>query len=128
VTRDYAGRRPVARPANLLPTGISRAKAPDWPFGTPTTDEAALWADLWRRPVAHLWRAQFIAPAVVARYVRVLLRNPAAGSLAQQESALGLTPASLARLRVTFEEPSPTLSDEAEARLGAARARLEAVR
>lgn len=126
MTRDYGGRRPVTRPANVLPTGIGRQKAPAWPFDGPSAAEAALWVDLWRRPVAHLWRGQFIAPMVVARYVRVLCQNPASGSLAQMESGLGLTPASLSRLRVQFEEPHSTLSDEAEALLAAARARLEA--
>ena len=128
MTREYGGRRPTPTAANVLPTGISRAKPPAWPFDGPTVDEQALWRDLWRRPVAHLWRSQHIAPMVVARYVRVLVRNPASGSLAQMESALGLTPASLTRLRVQFEAPSPPLSAEAEARIAAARRRLEAVR
>jgi hypothetical protein len=122
---DYRGRRPAEGSATTLPTGPSRLKAPAWPFGTPSEAELALWRDLWRRPVAHLWRSQFIAPAVVARYVRVLVANPAAGSLAQMESGLGLTPASLARLHVSFEAPHAPLSDEAERLLAAARARLE---
>jgi hypothetical protein len=84
-----------------------------------------LWRDLWRRPVAHLWRSQFIPPVAVARYVRVVLRNPAAGSLAQSESQLGLTPASLGRLKVSFAAPHAPLSDEAERLLAEARARLE---
>lgn len=127
MTADYRGRRPTDRPSgNVLPVGMSRQRAPAWPLGTASDAEALLWADLWRRPVAHLWRARYIAPVVVARYVRVLLANPASGSLAQMESALALTPASLARLRVSFEEPHATLSDEAERILAAARARLEA--
>ncbi|MFI5258311.1 MAG: hypothetical protein ACHQ01_01690 [Candidatus Limnocylindrales bacterium] len=122
---EYRGRRPAEGSATTLPTGPSRLKAPPWPFGTPSEAESALWRDLWRRPVAHLWRSQFIAPAVVARYVRVLVANPAAGSLAQMESGLGLTPAALARLHVSFAQPHPALSDEAAALVAAARAKLE---
>jgi hypothetical protein len=128
MTRDCGGRRPSSGSANVLPIGISRAHPPAWPFDGPSAEERALWIDLWRRPVAHLWRAQFIAPMVVARYVRVLVRNPASGSLAQMESGLGLTPASLNRLRVQFEAPQPALSREAETRLASARKRLEAVK
>jgi hypothetical protein len=122
---DYRGRRPAEGSATTLPTVPSRLKAPPWPFGTPSEVELTLWRDLWRRPVAHLWRSQHIAPMVVARYVRVLVANPAAGSLAQMESGLGLTPASLGRLHVSFERPRPPLSDAAEQLLAAARARLE---
>ena len=109
MTREYGGRRPD-RPANVLSTAIPRVKPPDWPLGTPSADETRLWTDLWRRPVAQLWRAQFTPPVVVARYVRVLVANPGSATLAQMEAALGLTPAALARLKVTFEpaagEPS----------------------
>jgi hypothetical protein len=73
--------------------------------------------------VAALWRSQHIAPVVVARYVRVVCANPASGSLAQMESGLGLTPASLARMHITFEEPRPALAAAAEDALAAARAR-----
>ena len=114
-------RLPV-RPTSCRRPSAAR-KAPPWPFGEPSEAEQALWADLWRRPVAHLWRAQYIAPIVVGRYVRVVVSNPASGSLAQMESALGLTPASLARMHVTFEEPRPALSDAAAVALADARRR-----
>jgi hypothetical protein len=120
---DYRGRRPAEGSATTLPTVPSRLKAPPWPFGTPSEVERQLWRDLWKRPVAHLCRSTFIAPAVVARYVKVLCANPAAGSLAQMENGLGLTPASLARLGVQFAQPRRPLSDEAKALLAAARAR-----
>ena len=120
---DYRGRRPTATGTNVLPVSVGRQKAPPWPFGEPTGAERGLWADLWRRPVSVLWRRQHIPPVVVARYVRVVLSNPASGSLAQMESGLGLTPAALARMHVSFEEPHPTLSPAAEDVLAAARAR-----
>ena len=126
---DYRGRRPANRGSNVLPTGKSRHKAPGWPLGEPDDAERVLWADLWGRPVAHLWRSMHIAPIVVARYVRVVLAKPESGGLAQQESALGLTPASLRRLQVTFEEPTaPSGDDEVQALLDAAIARWEASR
>lgn len=109
---DYRGRRP-ALAANVLPTGQSRKKAPPWPLDEHDDLELALWTDLWARPVAHLWRSMHIAPIVVCRYVRVVLSNPASGSLAAMESALGLTPASLRRLQVTFEPP-PLVSENDE--------------
>jgi hypothetical protein len=120
---DYRGRRPAERPSNVLPTTVGRQKPPEWPLGAASKDETALWADLWRRPVAHLWRQTYTPTIVVARYVRVVIETPGSGSLAQMENGLGLTPASLARLKVTFEEPRPTLSGAAEDVLAAARAR-----
>ena len=94
---------------------------------SPSDAESALWIDLWKRPVAHLWRGLYIAPMVIARYVRVLSSNPASGSLAQMESALGLTPASLGRLRVQFEAPIATAGDDdVQALLDAALDRWEA--
>lgn len=125
MTRDYGGRRPTPQSPTVLPTGTSRLKPPPWPLGEASDAELALWCDLWRRPVASLWRSLHIAPIVPARYVRVLLANPAAGSLAQMESGLGLTPAALARMKVTFAEPHASLSGEAEAVLAEARARHE---
>jgi hypothetical protein len=65
--RDYGGRRPAEQAPNVLPTAPTRHKAPEWPLGEPTTAETALWIDLWRRPVAALWRRQHIAPIVPAR-------------------------------------------------------------
>lgn len=122
---DYRGRRPAERPSNVLPTTVGRQKPPAWPLGAASKAETALWTDLWRRPVAHLWRQTYIAPVVVARYVRVVVETPGSGSLAQMENGLGLTPASLARLRVTFEEPVPTLGAAAEDVLAKARRRRE---
>jgi len=122
---DYRGRRPTERAANVLPTTVGRQRPPQWPLGSPSKAETVLWTDLWRRPVAHLWRQMHIAPIVVARYVRVVIATPGSGSLAQMESGLGLTPASLARLRVTFEEPRPSLSGAAEDVLAKARRRRE---
>jgi hypothetical protein len=120
---EYRGRRPTDASGTTLPTGPSRLKAPAWPLGEASEAELTLWRDLWRRPVASLWRNRYTPPLVVARYVRVLVVNPAAGSLAQMESGLGLTPASLGRLHVQFETPAPRLSAAAERRLADAAAK-----
>jgi hypothetical protein len=127
MTADYRGRRPAQRPSNVLSPRLSRKKAPDWPLGEGAAAELALWCDLWTRPVAGLWRSMHTPPVVVGRYVRVLLANPASGSLAQMESALGLTPASLRRLQITFEDAAaPAGNDDVTALLDAAVARWEA--
>ena len=103
---DYRGRRPD-QPTDTLPAGRSRMRPPPWPFPDIVPLEAALWDDLWHRRVAHLWRTMDIPPAVVARYVRVLVTTPGAASLAAMEAALALTPASLRRLRVQFAAERP---------------------
>ena len=121
---EYRGRRPNDSSGTILPTGPSRLRAPVWPLGNPSDAELALWRDLWRRPVATLWRNRYTPPLVVARYVRVLVANPASGSLAQMENGLGLTPASLGRLHVSFETPAPRLSAAAEKRLSDAAAKV----
>lgn len=127
MTADYRGRRPAARSSNVLPAGTSRKRAPKWPLGEAAESELGLWVDLWSRPVAHLWRMMRTPPVVVGRYVRVLLANPASGSLAQMESALGLTPASLRRLQITFADAAaPAGNDDVTALLDAAVARWEA--
>lgn len=128
MTRDYGGRRPQ-RGSSVLPTGVSRKKPPAWPLAEVDDFELGYWRDLWSRPVAHLWRSMHVAPLIVARYVRVLRSNPASASLTQMESALGLTPAALRRLQVTFEEPSAdSTDDDVKALLDAAVERWESRR
>jgi len=104
---------PIRRRRNQAPSDATiprrtTRKAPDWPYGTPGTDEAALWSSLWRRPIATLWHAQGIEPTIVGRYVRLALSEPMTPSLAAQvgslETALGLTPIAMARLRLRVEE------------------------
>ncbi len=107
-------RRTTQPSYDLLPRDGCKRKPPAWPFGQPSADEARLWADLWHRPVAEMWHAQHIAPAVVARYVHaaVLDASSAAPKLGAAlhalEADLGLSPASLARLHLRVE-PAPEL-------------------
>ena len=51
--------------------------------------------------------AQAIEPDVVARYVSLRYAKPELAALSRMEAELGLTPAALARLRLTVEEPTP---------------------
>lgn len=105
-------RRNPAPSFDTLPASGPGRRAPTWPLGEPNPAELALWRDLWGRPIAAAWHAQRTAPVIVARYVRVVLANPSAAVLAPMEAALGLTPASLARLHLRVEEastePEPT--------------------
>jgi hypothetical protein len=84
----------------------SRLAPPTWPLGAPSSDETALWSDLWSRPVAAWWHEQRLNPVVVARYVRVVLEKPGAPMLSKLENDLALTPASLVHLRLMVEAPA----------------------
>jgi hypothetical protein len=80
---------------------------PKWPMGQPSTGEAALWRDLWRLPLACWWHEQQVALTVVARYVHLSLAKPEHATVGQLERELGLTPASMLRLRLMVETPEP---------------------
>ena len=71
-----------------------------------------MWARLWASPVACWWHDQRVDPSVVARYVELRFSHPALAVLSRIEAELGLTPASLMRLRLIVEapeaEPEPT--------------------
>jgi hypothetical protein len=94
------------------------ATPPAWPLGTPTTEEANVWADLWTRPAASLWeRFGLVHDAAV--YVRTSLAfaaggyaNAALGGLvARQADNLGLTVAGAARNRWSW--PASTSGNRA---------------
>jgi hypothetical protein len=89
----------------VLPAEGCNLLAPKWPIGTASKDEAALWARLWALPVALYWHQIQLEPSIVARYVTLSLERPEHASTAALERELGLTPASMARLRLLVEEP-----------------------
>jgi len=112
-------RRGGAPSYSTLPSRGPGRRAPTWPFGDPSSDELTLWRDLWTRPVAVVWYAQRVAPAIVARYCRMYVVEMAGpprhgAALSRLEGDLGLTPAALARLHLKVEpaaDPSLALVD-----------------
>jgi hypothetical protein len=91
----------------VLPFEGCSLPAPTWPLGRASKDEAGLWARLWALPIAVAWHDWRIEPAVVARYVRLALTKPEHATVGQLERELGLTPASLLRMRLVVEHPEP---------------------
>jgi hypothetical protein len=88
-----------------------------------TEAEAAVWAEVWRIPVAVEWeKLAWLHP--VARYVRILVASEEPGAKAallaevrQAEQQLGLTPMAMLRLRFEIELIEPaTVTAIAEAR------------
>ncbi len=110
MTRGPLPKHPEAAHATLPAEGC-RTRPPAWPIGKPSADEAALWRDLWRRPVAAMWHAQRVPPAIIQRYVVAFVReatDPKAhqgSTLARLESELALTPGAMARLHLRVEAP-----------------------
>jgi hypothetical protein len=60
---------------------------------------------LWALPVAAWWHDQSIEPSIVARYVSLRFARPQLAVLSRLEGELGLTPASLLRMRLMVEVP-----------------------
>jgi hypothetical protein len=113
--KPNARHRAAAPSYSTLPASVSGLRTPSWPLGEASADELRLWRDLWHRPVAALWHAQRVAPAIIARYCRMLVADTsgpsrAGAALSRLEGDLGLTPAALARLHLRVEEPAPTLA------------------
>ena len=87
-------------------------RTPKWPFARPSNYEADLWSRLWALPIAEWWHEQRIEPTIVATYVRLATSKPEHASCLKLMAELGLTPASLQRLRLIVEAPE----EEAEPR------------
>jgi hypothetical protein len=117
VTRVPKARKPAEqlrrrnRPEEwvALPSDGCKVAVPAWPTGQPSLPEKSLWNDLWALPIAAWWHEQHIARTVVARYVRLSVVKPEHATVGQLERELGLTPASMLRLRVTVEAPEAEL-------------------
>ncbi len=69
-----------------------------------------MWRRLWALPVACWWHDQAVSLDVVARYVTLSIAKPALAVVARLEGELGLTPASLLRMRLLVEHPEPEQS------------------
>lgn len=72
----------------------------------------ALWARLWKLPIACYWHEQAIEPSVVARYVILSSVKPESPAVSRLEAELGLTPAAMLRLRVLVESPEEPGAEE----------------
>ena len=114
-------RRRNAAPSDAVLRPSCRLRPPKWPLVASNEAQAALWRDLWHRPVALVWHSQRIPPSVVARYVVLACMTPTAAissQLTTMETQLGLTPAAMARLRLRVEEPetaAPAVMENIEA-------------
>jgi hypothetical protein len=91
----------------VLPASGCSLKAPAWPLEKASAAESALWRRLWSAPLALWWWSQAIEPSVVARYVRLALSKPEHATVSTLERELGLTPASMLRMRLVVEHPEP---------------------
>lgn len=103
----------------LLPFEGRTAPAPPWPSGhTPSDPEALAWSRLWALPQACAWEALNLSSTVetycrlgAVLDVQLDAGDPSAALLAQHvrlANDLGLTPASMARLRWTVATaPTP---------------------
>jgi hypothetical protein len=98
----------------VLPSAGCSTPAPTWPAGKPSLSETGLWKRLWKLPIAAWWHEQRIEPFLVARYVRLSLKKPEHATVGQLERELGLTPASMLRLRLVVEVPEPETKPTAD--------------
>lgn len=89
-----------------LPAEGRQGEPPDWPLGTPTFEQAQLWAELWATPAAAMWEKLGWTQSV-ARYTVITTeaREESGGllkagpELRQLEDRLGLNPLAMLRLR-----------------------------
>ena len=94
-----------------LPSAGCSWPVPKWPSAGRAPDR---WGRLWRLPVAAWWHEQRIEPSVVAAYVSLAESKPEHASTLRLASELGLTPASMLRMRLVVEYPEvdePVLPD-----------------
>ena len=70
-----------------------------------------MWSRLWALPIAVWWHEQRIEPTIVATYVRLATTKPEHASCLKLMTELGLTPASLQRLRLIVEAAEPEAVD-----------------
>src|SRR5436190_1937625 len=96
-------RNPPEQWTSLPAEGCTLA-VPKWPGPGKVP---ALWARLWRLPIASYWHEQRIEPSVVARYVTLSTAKPESPAVSRLEAELGLTPAAMLRMRLVVEHPEP---------------------
>jgi hypothetical protein len=87
-----------------LPAEGCKLAVPKWPG---SEKAPSLWARLWKLPIAAYWHELRLEPSVVARYVTLAAAKPESPAVSRLEAELGLTPASMLRMRLTVEHPEP---------------------
>lgn len=95
----------------MLPAqGRGARKAPNFPLGSPSKAESALWTVLWRKPQAVMWERLGLTFQVAA-YARAFLESTAAGapaslkvSVLRMEDGLGLSIVGMNALRWRIAE------------------------
>jgi len=103
-------RRNAPESWTVLPSVGCKLSVPKWPCGKPSAAEAALWRRLWTLPIACWWHDQRVEPFVVASYVSLALAKPEHATVMALARELGLTPASLQRMRLIVEAPEPVVA------------------
>jgi len=93
-----------------LPAEGFQGDIPEWPFGLAQDDEPNLWAELWRKPQAVMWKNLGLHNQVAA-YVRAFLESVAPGASAglktavlRMEAEIGLSLPGMGSLRWKFSE------------------------
>lgn len=90
--------------------GRGNRKAPNFPLGSPSKAESALWTVLWRKPQAVMWERLGLTFQVAA-YARAFLESTVAGapaslkvSVLRMEDGLGLSIVGMNALRWRITE------------------------
>ena len=65
-------------------------------------------------PVARFWHELQLEPPIVATYVTLSQRKPEHASVLRLATELGLTPASILRMRLVVEQPEPDRKPETD--------------
>jgi hypothetical protein len=104
-------RRNAPESWTVLPHDGCREPVPKWPGpGQPP----ALWGRLWRLPIACFWHELRLEPSIVATYVTLSQRKPEHACVLKLATELGLTPASMLRMRLAVEQPEPERKPKAD--------------
>jgi hypothetical protein len=107
-TEQLRRRNPPEQWTSLPAEGCS-LPVPEWPSSGRAPE---LRERLWRLPVALWWHEQRIERSIVAAYVNLAESKPAHANTLNLARELGLTPASMLRMRLIVEEAEPAADEE----------------
>ncbi len=97
-------RRNAPESWTVLPREGCGLPVPKWP-GPGAAPE--LWGRLWKLPVAAYWHETQVDPSIVSMFVTLSQSKPEHASVLKLATELGLTPASMLRMRLVVEQPEP---------------------